>query len=164
MFSHQAAARSWPLRICDCPGPRVRRVTVGRSVDWLVRCGGERSLMHFAFLHSCATTQPSAASHPGRLLFPTRNCFQVTCLRRFPAALLSLAVTLRPGDPESTDQLRAPTAGRTTPACQTLPEDRDRWASGAAGDIFTFKPGCSIPALSPSDPSPAEETEGREGG
>lgn len=62
------------------------------------RSGGGSPLLHFAFLHSCLMTQPSAASHPGCLLFPTRNCFQVTCRRRFPAALLSLAhlpVTLR---------------------------------------------------------------------
>lgn len=90
-------------------------------------------------------TQPSAASHPGRLFFPSRNCFQVTCLRHFPAALLTLAhllVTLR-----AQTCARAQRAVRTTPACQTLPEDRDGWVNGAAGEIFTFKPGCSILAL-----------------
>lgn len=79
-------SRSWPLRICDCPVRRVRRVTVLPLVG-----PGEKGLLHFAFLHSCLMTQPSAASHPGCLLFPTRNCFQVTCLRWFLAALLGLA-------------------------------------------------------------------------
>lgn len=44
-------------------------------------------LLNFAFLHSCFMTQPSDASRSGRLHFPPRNHFQVTCLGHFPAAL-----------------------------------------------------------------------------
>lgn len=109
-----------------------------------------------AFLRSCLMTQPLASSHPSCLLFPTWNCF-------LPSAVPGRSPQPCPpsGDTESTDLCRVQTAGRTTPAHWTLPEDADGWANGAGREILTFKPGCFIPALTPSDASSPEGTEGR---
>lgn len=104
-------------------------------------------LLNLAFLHSCVMTQPSNASHSGRLLFPPRNHFQVTCLGHFPAALLTFAhltVTLR-AQAWEVRPVRSSENCEDYPCPSALPGDRDGWVNGAVGAIFIFKPGSFVP-------------------
>lgn len=98
-------------------------------------------LLNFAFLHSCFMTRPSDASHSGRLLFPPRNHFQVTCLGHFPTALLTFARLLVIVRAQTWERrpVQSSESCEDYPCRQTLLGDRDGWVNGAVGGMFIFR-------------------------